>query len=106
MAVFYRLDWPRTSFFSFFLLEPRGVVRLALGAAFLRVARLSFLRSCLSSILVVSATYNLFRCYLFWVSRNPGECKHYVNREFSAAKAPVARISINESGVASVSRVQ
>jgi len=50
------LDCPRASFLTFFLLEPRGVVRLALGAAFLRAARFSFLRSVLSSILVVSAT--------------------------------------------------
>jgi|HubBroStandDraft_2_1064218.scaffolds.fasta_scaffold115948_2 hypothetical protein len=52
----YRFDCPRTSFLTFFLAEPRGVVRFALGAAFLRAARFSFLRSFLSSILVVSAT--------------------------------------------------
>src|SRR5205814_6230321 len=46
------------------LAEPRGVVRLALGAAFLRAVRFSFFRSWRSSILVVS-TCNLFRCYLF-----------------------------------------
>jgi hypothetical protein len=40
-----------------------------LGAAFLRAVRFSFFRSSLSSILVVSATYNLFRCNLFRVSR-------------------------------------
>ena len=40
----------------FFFSEPRGVVRLALGAAFLRAARLSFLRSALSAIFFVSAT--------------------------------------------------
>jgi hypothetical protein len=52
----YRFDWPRTNFLTFFLLEPRGVVRLALGAAFLRAARFTFLRSILSSIFFVSAT--------------------------------------------------
>jgi hypothetical protein len=43
-----------------------------LGAAFLRAARFSFLRSSLSSILVVSATANLFHCNLFRVSRQSG----------------------------------
>ena len=43
------------AFLSFFLLEPRGVVRLALGAAFLRAARFTFLRSNLSSIFLVFA---------------------------------------------------
>jgi len=51
----YRLLWPRTSFLTFFFLEPRGSVRFALGAAFLRAARFSFLRSCVSSIFVVFA---------------------------------------------------
>src|SRR6185437_10639360 len=46
----YRLLWPRTNFLTFFLLEPRGVVRAALGAAFLRAVRFTFLRSALSSI--------------------------------------------------------
>ena len=35
---------PRAAFFSFCLFSPRGVVRLALGAAFLRAARFSFFR--------------------------------------------------------------
>ena len=57
----YRFDWPRTSFLTFFLFEPRGVVRLALGAAFLREARFTFLRSALSSIFLVFANFkNLF----------------------------------------------
>jgi hypothetical protein len=43
-----------------------------LGAAALRAARLIFFRSSLSSILVVSATYNLFRYNLFRVSRISG----------------------------------
>lgn len=50
-----RLDWPRANFFNFFLFAPRGVVRFALGAAFLRAARLTFLRSVLSSIFLVFA---------------------------------------------------
>jgi len=66
----YRFDWPRTIFFTFFLAAPRGVVRLAFGAAFLRAVRFSFFRSRRSSILVVS-TCNLFRCYLFNVSGFP-----------------------------------
>jgi hypothetical protein len=49
------------------------VVRLALGAAFLRAARFSFFRSSLSSILVVFATCNLFRCNLFNVSGGAGD---------------------------------
>jgi hypothetical protein len=51
----YRFDTPRTNFFTFFLFDPRGVVRLALGAAFLRAVRFTFLRSALSSIFFVSA---------------------------------------------------
>jgi hypothetical protein len=46
----YRLLCPRTSFRTFFLFEPRGVVRFALGAAFLRAVRFTFLRSAVSSI--------------------------------------------------------
>ena len=83
----YRFDTPRANFFTFFFFSPRGVVRSALGAAFLRAARFTFLRSSLSSILVVSATCNLFRCNLFWVSRKSGRCDVYVNREFAEAKA-------------------
>ena len=64
-SCFYRFDWPRTIFFTFFFVEPRGVVRLALGAAFLRAARFIFFRSVLSSIFLVSATCNLFHCNLF-----------------------------------------
>jgi hypothetical protein len=51
----YRFETPRAAFFSFFLLEPRGSVRFALGAAFLRATRFTFLRSSLSSIFFVSA---------------------------------------------------
>ena len=46
----YRLDCPRTSFLTFFFCDPRGVVRFALGAAFLRAARFTSLRSALSVI--------------------------------------------------------
>ena len=62
LRLVYRFDWPRTIFLTFFLAEPRGVVRLALGAAFLRAARLTFLRSSLSSIFFVSATKYLSEC--------------------------------------------
>ena len=83
----YRLETPRASFLSFFLFSPRAPVRFALGAAFLRAVRFSFLRSSLSSTLVVSATCNLFRCNLFRVSRKSGKCNHYVNRDCGGAKA-------------------
>jgi hypothetical protein len=56
---FYRLLWPRTSFFTFFFCDPRGTVRFALGAAFLRAARLTFLRSSLLSIVFVFAIESL-----------------------------------------------
>jgi len=46
----YRFDCPRTSFFTFFFCDPRGVVRFALGAAFLRAVRFSFFRSSLSVV--------------------------------------------------------
>jgi len=84
---FYRFDTPRASFFSFFLFSPRGPARFALGAAFLRAVRFTFFRSSLSSILVVSATYNLFRCNLFRVSHKSARKSHgyalYVNRDFT-----------------------
>jgi hypothetical protein len=51
----YRLLDPLLAFFSFCLFSPRGPVRGALGAAFLRAARFSALRSDLSSIFVVFA---------------------------------------------------
>ena len=51
---FYRLDWPRDNFFTFCFLLPRGSVRLPLGAAFLRAARLAFLRSSFLSFLVLA----------------------------------------------------
>jgi hypothetical protein len=51
----YRLACPAGAFFlTFGLWEPRGSVLLALGGRFLRAARFSFLRSCLSLIFVVS----------------------------------------------------
>jgi hypothetical protein len=73
MKLLYRFDCPRANFFTFFLFEPRGAVRLALGAAFLRAARFSFFRSSLSFVLVVSATRNLFQSsnfQLFPLSRD------------------------------------
>jgi hypothetical protein len=38
------------SFLTFFLFAPRGCVRAALGATFLRAVRFTFLRSALSAI--------------------------------------------------------
>jgi len=86
----YRFETPRAAFFSFFLFSPRGPVRGALGAAFLRAARFTFLRSSLSSILVVSATYNLFRCNLFRVSHKSGRCEVYVNRDCPSGESRTA----------------
>jgi hypothetical protein len=65
-----------------------------LGAAFLRAVRLSFFRSSLSSILVVSATYNLFHCNLFRNSRASAHnrrskstrCEVYGNRDWMCRK--------------------
>ena len=65
--LFYRLLWPRTIFLTFFLSDPRGVVRLALGAAFLRAARFSFFRSALSAIFLVSATVTSFDWVCFTI---------------------------------------
>src|SRR5271167_1294107 len=57
----YRLPCPAGAFFlSFGLCEPRGSVLLAIGGRFLRAARFSFLRSCLSWIFVVSMSAVLF----------------------------------------------
>jgi hypothetical protein len=53
---------PRTSFLTFFLLDPRGVVRFAFGAAFLRAARFTFLRSSVLSIFLVFAILSLLKC--------------------------------------------
>ena len=51
---FLRGATPGPFFFTLGLREPRGSVRFGLGAAFLRAARLSFLRSSLSVIFFVS----------------------------------------------------
>lgn len=51
----YRLPVPRASVFTFCLFDPRGTVRLALGAAFLRAARFTFFRSVVSVIVFVFA---------------------------------------------------
>jgi hypothetical protein len=59
----YRLACPAGAFFlTFGLWEPRGSVLLALGGRFLRAARFSFLRSCLSLIFVVSISEVSFSC--------------------------------------------
>ena len=54
-AIFYRFPVPRAAFFNFCLFEPRGTVRFALGAAFLRAVRLIFFRSVVSVIVFVFA---------------------------------------------------
>jgi len=51
----YRLLWPRVAFLTLALFSPRAPVRGPLGAAFFRAARLTFLRSCLSVMLLVFA---------------------------------------------------
>jgi hypothetical protein len=53
----YRLLVPREAFLTFALFSPRAPVRGALGAAFLRAARFTFLRSSLSAMLFVFAIY-------------------------------------------------
>ncbi len=90
-AANYRLDWPRANFLTFFFFDPRGSVCLPLGAAFLREARFSFFRSSVSSILVVSATYNLFHCN-HKVSGCPVDVNPYGNRDFEATKATTLRV--------------
>jgi hypothetical protein len=83
---------------------------LALGAAFLRAVRFSFLRSSLSSTLVVSATYNLFHCNLFWFSRNSGRYVFKDSREFKWTKAAfpasIERFKRNQARQFPVSSVQ
>ena len=59
----YRLLWPREAFLTLALFSPRAPVRGALGAAFLRAARFTFLRSSLSVMLLVFAMY---RCQSFY----------------------------------------
>jgi hypothetical protein len=53
----YRLLWPREAFLTFALFSPRAPVRGPFGAAFLRAARFTFLRSSLSVMLLVFAMY-------------------------------------------------
>jgi hypothetical protein len=67
----YRFEIPRANFLTFFFCDPRGVVRLALGAAFLRASRFTFLRSSLSVIFVVSATEKTSFAQLFRFSGFP-----------------------------------
>lgn len=51
----YRLEAPRAAFLTLALFSPRAPVRGALGAAALRAARLTFLRSILSVMVDVFA---------------------------------------------------
>ena len=53
----YRLLWPREAFLILALFAPRAPARGPLGAAFLRAARFTFLRSSLSVMLLVFAIY-------------------------------------------------
>ena len=57
----YRFDVPREAFLIFFLCSPRAQVRAVFGAAFLRAARLSCLRSVRSVTLEVFAICVPFR---------------------------------------------
>ena len=50
----YRFAVPRVIFFTLRFNDPRGAVRLALGAAFLRAVRRACLRSALLSFLVLA----------------------------------------------------
>jgi hypothetical protein len=61
-------------------------VRFALGAAFLRAARFTFLRSILSSIFFVFANEKPLLLNLFNVFRVCGGCESYVNRDFSSGE--------------------
>jgi hypothetical protein len=56
----YRLDVPRTSFFTLRFIEPRAAVRFAFGAAFLRDALRDFLRSSLLKLLVFAICVSFF----------------------------------------------
>lgn len=51
---------PRTIFFTLRFAEPRGVVRLALGAAFFLAARFAFLRSSLLSDVVFAIDFQSY----------------------------------------------
>lgn len=51
----YRFPVARAACFNFCLLEPRGTVRFALGAAFFRAVRFTFFRSAVSVIALVFA---------------------------------------------------
>jgi len=53
----YRLLWPRAAFLTFCLFSPRAPVRGPFGAAAFRAARFTFLRSCVSVMLLVFAMY-------------------------------------------------
>ena len=60
LLTYYRFAAPRAAFLTLALFSPRAPVRGALGAAFLRAARLTFLRSILSVMVEVFAMVSLF----------------------------------------------
>jgi len=57
IAAFYLFAVPRTIFFILRFAEPRGTVRFALGAAFLRAVRFAVLRSSLLSDFVFAIEF-------------------------------------------------
>jgi len=57
MNASYRFAVPRTIFFTMRFVDPRGVVRFAFGAAFLRAVRFAFLRSSLLSAFVFAILF-------------------------------------------------
>src|SRR5262249_16871745 len=61
----YLLRWPCAIFLTFFFSDPRATreARLALGAAFLRAARFSFLRSALSVMFVVFMNWSILQTF-------------------------------------------
>jgi hypothetical protein len=60
LLYFYRFDVPRDAFLTLALFSPRAPVRGAFGAAFLRAARFTFLRSSLSVMVLVFAMIVIF----------------------------------------------
>src|SRR5271168_5621542 len=60
LYAYLRLAWPREAFLSFALFSPRGPVLGPFGAAFLRAARFTFLRSSTLSIALVFAMFLSF----------------------------------------------
>ena len=74
------------------------MVRLALGAAFLRAARFSFLRSSLSSIFLVSAKNNLFPSNCFRDSPRGPNVNFMVTGNQPAKKAGPPEAQIENAG--------